>query len=300
MRQTTLKRDYQFEGKGLHTGVVTKAVISPAAAGTGIIFYREDLGIPINPVAENVVNTARCSVIANGSESISTIEHIMSALTGLGVDNAEIHVTGPEMPILDGSAAPYSTAIVRDGLAELSVERNYLSVDREIEVKDEATGSWVKISPAGSFSYTATVDFGSRVLGVQQASWDASIDYVNEISRCRTFVFFHEIEYLLAANLIKGGDIDNAIIIVEHQVPQERIDKMSGALGLRHLEVRDGYLSNLELHYPNECGRHKLLDLIGDLRLCGFFLKAKVEAYKPGHGINNLAARALREAYLKK
>ena len=220
----------------------------------------------------------------------------MSALTGMGVDNALVEIDNVEVPILDGSARYYVEAISRDGLREQDAERQYVTIPEEIEIKDEKTGSYVRITPADAPSMDITVDFGSRVLGVQTAHWDESTDYATQIGPCRTFVFFHEIEYLFQNNLVKGGDVDNAIVIVEHPVRPEQVERLSALFNVPKLSINDnGYLNNLQLHFPNECGRHKLLDLIGDLRLAGGYLKAKVTAFKPGHTINTRAAVAVRE-----
>lgn len=296
MQQRTLKREYTFEGKGLHTGSLSRITVGPAPAGTGVKFRKTVSGVVIDALAENVTSTSRCTTVTSSGEDILTIEHIMSALTGMGVDNAYIDVEGNEIPILDGSARYYIEAFGADGLEEQDAGREYLSVPETIEVKDGKSGSWVRIEPADKMSFDITVDFGSKVLGVQTAHWDEDMDYAKEIGICRTFVFFHEIEYLMANNLIKGGDVDNAIVIVEHPVSDEQIERMSAAIGRTGLKVENGYLSNLKLSFPNECGRHKLLDIIGDIRLCGGFMKAKITAFKPGHGINTAAAKAYRES----
>ena len=296
MLQHTLSKSYTFEGKGLHTGRTAKMTVSPAPENFGIRFRRTDLGgdVWIDALADRVTSTARSTRISDGDAAVNTVEHLVSALTGMGIDNARIDIDGPEVPILDGSARFYTEAIAVDGTAAQQEERNYLTVMAPVEVRDDKTGSWVRIEPADRPSYDVTVDFGSKVLGVQSARWDEDADYASEIGVCRTFVFFHEIEYLFANNLIKGGDVDNAIVIVEHPVSEEQLDRMSASMGLPKLSVvGNGYLDNLRLHFDNECGRHKLLDLIGDLRLSGGFLRAKVTAYKPGHTINNLAARAV-------
>lgn len=218
----------------------------------------------------------------------------MSALTGMGVDNAMIEIDNIEVPILDGSAKPYIDAIWKDGLEEQDAPRKYIEIKETIELTNEK-GSIVRIEPAEEFSYDILVDFNSRVLGVQHGIWTADVDYTKEIGICRTFVFFHEIEFLFNNGLVKGGDVDNAIVIVEHPVTDEQVNRMSQLFNIPALSVReDGYLSNLTLRFPNECARHKLLDLIGDLRLCGGFLKAKVTAEKAGHGINTNAAKAVR------
>lgn len=296
-KQKTLAGEYEFRGKGLHTGRISTIILKPAPEDTGIVFHRVDLGDSafVEALADNVSSTARSTTISKGEASVSTIEHLMSALTGLGVDNALVEIDNVEVPILDGSARPYVEAIERDGLREQDSERKYVTVPEEIEVRDEKTGSFVRITPADTPSIDITVDFGSKVLGVQAAHWDESTDYAREIGPCRTFVFFHEIEYLFQNNLVKGGDVDNAIVIVEHPATDEQVERLSALFNVPELAINDnGYLNNLKLHFPNECGRHKLLDLIGDLRLAGGYLKAKVTAFKPGHTINTRTAAAIR------
>lgn len=300
--QQTLRKSYSFEGKGLHTGKVAKMTVGPAPVDTGIRFVRTDIGIDaiVDALAENVTSTARSTTISKGEASVSTIEHILSALTGMGVDNALIEIDNVEVPILDGSAKPYIDAIWHDGFEQQDAPRRYIQISEPVEITNEK-GSVVRIEPAEEFSYSIGIDFNSRVLGVQNAMWDDSILYPEEIGICRTFVFFHEIQFLFANNLVKGGDVDNAIVIVEHPVTEEQVNQMSALFNVPALKVReDGYLSNLQLRFPNECARHKLLDLIGDLRLCGGFLKAKVTAEKAGHGINTNAAKAVRMALQKK
>ena len=295
--QQTLNKSYSFEGKGLHTGKVAKMTVGPAPVDTGIVFRRTDIGQDalVEALAENVSSTARSTTISKGEASVSTIEHIMSALTGLGIDNAFIDIDNVEVPILDGSAKPYIDAMWKDGVKVQDAPRRYIEIDKVIEVTNEK-GSVVRIEPAEEFSYDIKIDFNSRVLGVQHAVWDSSVEYAQEVGVCRTFVFFHELQFLFANNLVKGGDVDNAIVIVEHPVTDDQVQQMSQLFNVPALEVReDGYLSNLVLRFPNECARHKLLDLIGDLRLAGGFLKAKVTAEKAGHGINTTAARRIRE-----
>ena len=296
--QQTLRKSYSFEGKGLHTGRIAKMTVNPAPADTGIRFRRTDIGEDayVPALAENVSSTARSTTISCGDASVMTIEHILSALTGMGVDNALIDIDNIEVAILDGSAKPYIDTIWNDGFETQDVPRRYIEIKETVEIRNEEKGSVVRIEPADDFSYEIKIDFNSRVLGVQKARWDESIVYAEEIGTCRTFVFFHELEFLFNNGLVKGGDVDNAIVIVEHPVTDEQVDRMSKIFNVPALKVReDGYLSNLVLRFPNECSRHKLLDLIGDLRLCGGFLKAKVTAEKAGHGINTTAAKAVRE-----
>ena len=271
--QHTVKKNYPFQGKGLHTGTYAHMDILPAPAGSGIRFRRTDLpGKPvIEALAEHVTNTARSTTISqNGAEAV-TIEHIMSALMGLGVDNALIELDNLEVPILDGSARLYCEAILEDGLEDQGVPRQYIDIPLSLEVRDEKSGSWVKIEPSAAPSADITVDFNSPVLGIQNAHWECGTDYAGEIAPCRTFCFYREIEPMLKAGLIKGGDLSNALVVTE-----------------------DGYMDNPVLHFADECGRHKLLDLLGDLRLAGGYLSARITAYKPGHTINTKAAKALR------
>ncbi len=292
MDQQTLKREYKFEGRGLHTGKYAHLTLCPAPENYGIRFFRKDAGVEIPAVATNVSKTDRSTTISQGGVSVVTIEHLLSALTGLGVDNARIELDNEEVPILDGSAETYVRAIAPDGLRVQNAERKYIEIKETIEVRDEQTGSWVRIEPSDKMSFEVTVDFNSKVLGVQTAHWSENSDYVGQVAPCRTFCFFHELEALAAYGLIKGGDVDNAIVVVEHPVTKEQVDNMSRIFGQPRLSVReDGYLSNIVLHFPNECGRHKLLDLIGDMRLLGGFPKAHVSAYKPGHKINSIAAK---------
>lgn len=295
--QHTVKKTYYFQGKGLHTGTYAHMKLMPADTGTGIVFRRTDLRSKplIQAIAENVTNTARSTTISQNEAVAVTIEHIMSALTGLGIDNALIELDNIEVPILDGSARPYVEAILKDGLLDQGVPRQYIDIPQSLEIRDDRTGSWIRIDPAAAPSADITVDFNSKILGIQSAHWDENTDYAHEIGVCRTFVFFHEIEYLFRNNLIKGGDVDNAIVIVENPVNEEQLSSLSYLFNLPDVRITDeGYLNNLKLHFPDECGRHKLLDLLGDLRLAGGYLNARITAYKPGHTINTKAAKALR------
>lgn len=294
MKQQTLVREYGFEGRGLHTGRYAHLTICPAPENFGVRFLRTDLGLEIPAFALNVTRTDRSTTISADGESVMTIEHLLSALTGLGVDNALVKLDNVEVPILDGSAESYVRAIAPDGLRVQDAQRRYVELSETVEVHDEQTGSWVKLVPSDHFSIAVTVDFSSKVLGVQQASWSENSDYVGQVAPCRTFCFFHELEALASRGLVKGGDVNNAIVIVEHPVTPEQIRSMCTLFGQPRLSVTEsGYLSNLKLHFPNECGRHKLLDLIGDIRLVGGFPKAEVTAFKPGHKINTEAAKAV-------
>ena len=299
MKQSTLRKSYSFKGKGLHTGKPVNMTVKPAPENTGIIFVRTD--IPQRPVIEalagNVSKTDRSTSLCKDGFGVYTVEHILSALTGLGVDNAIIELDNIEVPIMDGSARKYSVLIGKDGTVEQDAPRKVITLDRTIEVNDPNTGAFVRVEPASEPQYDLTVDFGSSVLGVQSAHWDPSVNYISQIAPCRTFCFFHEVEFLLANNLIKGGDIYNAIVIVERPISDKQLQMMRDRFEMPQLSVTPkGYMSNVKLHFANECGRHKLLDLIGDLRLCGGFLNAKVTAFKSGHTINTAAAKAIAQA----
>lgn len=298
MKQNTLKKEYSFEGKGLHSGRYAHLTVCPAPADTGIRFHRVDLGPEafVDAVAGNVSRTARSTTISKGGVSVATIEHILSALTGMGVDNALIKIDSGEVPILDGSARFYVEAMAGDGVVAQDAERRYLELKEEIMVRDEKSGSYVRIVPADGPEYEVTIDFNSKVLGIQTVKWDSSIDYSSEIAPCRTFCFFREIFRLALFGLVKGGSVENAIVIVDKPVSRFKMRVMAGLFRQPLLSVTpEGYLSNLVLRFPDECGRHKMLDLMGDIRLAGGFVKAKVIAYKPGHRINALAAKMIRE-----
>lgn len=293
MNQRTLKSTYSFEGKGLHTGKPARASLKPAPVDTGIVFIRTDLGgAEIPAVASSVSSTRRSTLLACGAAKAGTVEHVLSALTGLGVDNAYIELEGPEMPILDGSAAPYIDAIAPDGLLEQNAPRKWVEIKREVLVRNERNGAWIRITPADEPSYEVTIDFAAKAVGRQTVSYGSGVDYASQVAPCRTFCFLREIWPMLLLGLARGGDVENAIVIVDKPVSRMRLKIMSKMLGQPLLDVTpEGYLSNLTLRFPDECGRHKLLDIIGDLRLCGGFLKARVEAYKPGHALNTTAAK---------
>lgn len=301
-RQNTLRREYIFEGKGLHSGQNVRMKLSPAPVNHGIRFLRQDLGD--NPVIEAVVDyvtyTQRGTTLENGEVRISTLEHLMAAFYGLGVDNALVTIDNFEVPILDGSALPYVRAIAPDGLEEQDAERQYLVVRKPIHYKDDKTGSEITVLPAEEFSVDLTIDFNSHVLGVQKFHYDNSVDFATEIAPCRTFVFFHELEFLFKNNLIKGGDLENALVIVEHPVPEEDLARMAALFNVDKVDrLPEGYLDNVRLHFPDECARHKLLDLIGDFSLVGRHIKGHVIADKSGHRINTAVARIMREEILR-
>lgn len=298
MNQRTLKRQYQFEGKGLHSGRFAHLTICPAPAGAGIRFQRTDLGTDafVDALAENVSSTSRSTTLSRGRVSVGTVEHLLSALTGLGVDNALVMTDSSEVPILDGSALPYVEAIGADGLLEQDAPRQYVEFKEELRVEDKSSGAYIRVIPADEPSFEVTIDFNSGVLGVQTVAFDFSKDYATEIAPCRTFCFFREISTLLSFGLVKGGTLDNAIVIVDAPVSRRKLDRMARMFNQPSVSVSpDGYLSNVDLRFPDECGRHKLLDLMGDMRLAGGFPKARIIAYKPGHKLNTSAAKKIRQ-----
>ena len=296
--QHTIKKSYTFTGKGLHTGRVSNMTLRPAEAGSGIRFLRTDISPEaiIPALASNVSSTDRGTTITCGDASVSTIEHLMSTCAGLGIDNLLVEIDSAEVPILDGSAIPYVKSILADGLQEQSMPRRYLSLREPFHWEDAASGASIDILPAEEFSADLTVDFGSRVLGVQRMRYSESVDYAAEIAPCRTFCFFHELEFLASKGLIKGGDMDNAIVIVEHPVDDATLRRIQSLFGVGELEVNEGYLNNLQLHFPDEIVRHKMLDLLGDFALLGAPLKGTIIARKTGHRINTEVCKALLES----
>lgn len=298
MRQRTLQREFRFGGKGLHTGKIAHMTVGPAPENTGVRFLRTDLGegAYVDALAANVSRTARSTMISDGEVSVRTVEHLLAALTGLGIDNALVRLDGQEAPILDGSAAPYVEAFTADSIVEQETERQWMELREPVVVEDPRTGAYLRITPADQPSYEVTIDFNSRVLGVQTVHWDPSVDFATQIGPCRTFCFFHELKRLVLLGMIKGGDLENAIVVVENKVPLWQIRLWLRLFGLplpEGMSREPGCYARGGLRFPDECGRHKLLDVLGDLRLCGGFLKAKVEAYKPGHRMNTLAAKEI-------
>lgn len=299
INQHTLKQSYTFNGKALHTGVQVEMVVSPAHENHGIKFKRIDLkGEPIiDAIADYVAPSKRNTTLVKGEVSVATPEHLLAALYAMGVDNALITLNGPEVPILDGSSKPYADAFSADGLIEQDVKRVYFEVKEKIVVRDEETGAEIAIYPDDEFSAEVMIDFNSKVLGHQFARYSRNTNFVSEIAPCRTFVFFHELEPLFKNNLIKGGDLNNAIVIVENSVSQEELDRHSAFFNAEKLEIGSaGYLNHLNLQFDNECARHKLLDIIGDISLSGYYFKGKIVASKPGHRINTKLALLLRKA----
>ena len=298
MKQTTLQGSFSLCGKGLHTGLNLTVTFNPAPENHGYKIQRIDLeGMPIiDAIAENVIETTRGTVLGRGEARCSTIEHAFAALYAMGVDNCLLQVNGPEVPILDGSAEIYVQHIKRVGIAEQNAAKDYYIINKKLEVKDEETGACITILPDEQFSITAMIAFNSKVLSSQFATLDNMENFETEIAPCRTFVFVREIEQLLAAGLIKGGDLDNAIVIYENEMSQERLNQLADTIGVPHHDATEkGYLSHKPLAWENEPARHKLLDIIGDMALIGKPIKGRIIATRPGHTINNKFARLIRK-----
>lgn len=297
MKQLTLSQSFTLSGKGLHTGAMVDATVMPAPEGHGYKFQRTDLeGEPvIDALAENVLSTQRGTVLGRGDVTVSTVEHLLSALYACGVDNALIRVNAPEAPILDGSSRLWLEAIEAAGLTEQKADKDYYIVKHKIEVADEESGSKILILPDDEFSVEVKVNFESPVLSNQYASMEHIEDFGSEIAGSRTFVFVREIEPLVNAGYIKGGDLDNAIVIYDSPMSQESLDKIADLMGVEHHTVGGfGYINTTPLTHDNEPARHKLLDVIGDMALIGRPLKGKVIATKPGHAINTRIAKEIR------
>lgn len=301
-KQRTLKAPIKFTGKGLHTGLEVNMTFKPAPDSHGYIFKRMDLpGQPIiNALAENVVETSRGTTLEENGARISTIEHVLASFVGMGIDNVLIEVDGPEAPILDGSAREYANAIEKTGTVAQHTDRKYFILKEKVEYYDEENGIHIIAYPDKIQSINVLIDYNSKVLGYQHASLEELQSFKEEIAPCRTFVFLHELEYLAKNNLIKGGDVDNAIVIVDRQMEQDELDRLAELFNKPKVKVQpEGILNNVDLRFSNEPARHKLLDLMGDLALVGRWFKAKIIATKPGHQSNNEFARTLRQLMKK-
>ena len=297
-KQNTLAESFSLEGKGLHTGLNIHITFNPAPENHGYKIKRTDLPEQpiIDAVAENVINTQRGTVIGKKDIQISTIEHAMAALYAAGIDNCLIEVDAPEFPILDGSSRFYTEGISKVGLKKQTANKQYYIVKHKIEVKDEETGASIMILPEDNFSVNVLVSYNSPVLTNQYAVMDDLSQFPSEISASRTFVFVREIEMLIQNNLIKGGDLDNAIVIYDQKVSQDSLNKLADMMNQPRKSAEElGYISNNPLVFDNEPARHKLLDVIGDIALIGRTLKGRIIATHPGHSINNKLARMIRK-----
>lgn len=301
-KQHTLATTVSISGTGLHTGINVDMTLKPANPGFGFQFQRVDLpGMPIIKAdCDLVTDTSRGTTLESGDAKVSTVEHILAALVGLGVDNCLIEVNGPEIPIIDGSSEPFVRIIQSSGITEQDAAKAWYSIDTNITYTDENNRVEITALPSLEYKITTLIDFNSPVLGTQHATLKSMRDFKTEIAPCRTFCFLHELEELLENNLIKGGDINNAIVVVDKPITAQEMGRLAKAFGKERMEVKsEGYLNNLELRFPNEPARHKLLDIIGDLALTGYAVKGHIIANRPGHSSNVAFAKKLKQ-YIKK
>ncbi len=299
--QHTIKAPVTVSGVGLHTGKEVQMTFQPAPANHGFKFRRTDLpGAPIIEAdADLVTDTARGTTLTKNEASVATVEHTLAALVGLGIDNVIIDLNGPETPIMDGSSREFIHALESVGLDEQEAEREYIQIGENITFKDPARKTEMTVMPADDYQVTVMIDFDSRVLGKQHATLDHIADFSDQIANSRTFCFLHELEMLYENNLIKGGDLNNAIVIVDKEVSGDEMEKLKRMFNKESVSVKkEGILNNLELHWSNEPARHKLLDVVGDLALAGKPIRGKIIATRPGHPSNVAFAKKLK-AYHK-
>lgn len=295
--QQTLKSEATIVGHGLHSGKAVNLTLKPASTNHGIKFQRLDVdGQPIIEAnCDYVTPSERSTTIEKNGVKLITVEHILAALTGMQIDNALICVDNEEMPIMDGSAAPFVELIKKCGILTQEETKEIFQLKHNLIIEDPSNGSKIIAMPSDSFKLTVMVDYNSQIVGPQHASLEHIDEFESEISACRTFVFFHELEALFNAGLIKGGSVDNAIVLVDKMPSQDEVNKLSQIFNRTDIEVKsEGYLNNLDLHFQNEPARHKLLDIIGDLSLTGTPIKAHIIATRPGHKINTDFAKLLK------
>jgi len=303
MKQRTLARPVSISGIGLHTGKLVTMTFHPAPVHHGYKFKRVDLeGEPVIPAdVSQVIATNRGTTLSAGGEArVSTVEHTLAALVGMGIDNALIEIDGPEAPIVDGSARQFTELLESAGILSQEEDREYLEIRENIAFRDEGTGSELLAFPSDKFEVTTLIDFNSPVLGQQFAALEDIESFKEQIAPARTFVFVHELELLLQQGLIKGGDLDNAIVIADRQYETEELDRLARKLGKPAIKVdKEGVLNTTDLRFRNEPARHKLLDVIGDLALVGRPIRGKIVATKPGHSVNLEFARLLKKHLLE-
>jgi len=298
MNQQTLKESFSLTGKGLHTGLNLTVEFCPAPENFGYKIQRTDVEKDnlIDALADNVADTSRSTVLSNGTVQVGTIEHGLSALYALGIDNCLMKVNGPEFPILDGSARFYVENIERVGVLKQKAQKHVFIVDERIELFDENRGSHLIIEPADEFAVSTTISFANSIISDQHAELFHLSDYASEYASARTFTFVRDLEPLLAAGLIRGGDLDNAIVIYERKLSQEKYDQLADIMKVPRMDANHlGYIMHRPLVWENEPARHKLLDIIGDISLVGCPIQGRITALKPGHSVNTAFARLLRK-----
>ena len=297
-KQTTIKKSISLQGVGIHTGNKVTLTFNPAVENTGYMFKRIDLpGQPeIEALSKYVIDTQRGTTLEKDGVKLKTVEHVLAALVGLEIDNVLIHIDSEEPPIMDGSSKFFVEALEKSGIRELSQNRSEYIVKNVLTYKDDQTGSEITVIPSDNYEVTAMVDYETKVLGTQNATLSDLSEFKDNFSNARTFSFLHEIEMLLENNLIKGGDLNNAIVYVDKKISDATMVKLKKAFNKNKVSVKsNGILDNLNLHYPNEAARHKLLDVIGDLALIGKRIRGKIIAKKPGHKTNTMFAKMISE-----
>ncbi|VAW23284.1 N-acetylglucosamine deacetylase / 3-hydroxyacyl-[acyl-carrier-protein] dehydratase, FabZ form [hydrothermal vent metagenome] len=302
VKQKTLAQPFTIEGNGLHTGVDVVMRFLPAPENHGFKFKRVDLEeqTVIDADCDLVIDTSRGTLLEKDGAKIGTIEHTLAALIGMDLDNVLIEVDNEEVPIIDGSSKYFIEGIEKAGVIEQYADRDYFEIKEKIEYHDEKTGSKLIALPDDDYSLNVMISFNSEVLNNQYAVLDSIKDFKDEIANCRTFVFLHELEFLLNNNLVKGGDLSNAIVIIDKEIGQEELNRIADLFNHDRVEVKpQGILNNVDLIFDNECARHKLLDVIGDLVLVGKHIKGRIIATKPGHGANTMMAKAIK-SYIRK
>lgn len=297
-KQTTIKKSISLQGVGIHTGNKVTLTFNPAVENTGYMFKRIDLPEQpeIEALSKYVIDTQRGTTLEKNGVKLKTVEHVLAALVGLEIDNVLIHIDSEEPPIMDGSSKFFVEALEKSGIKELSQNRSEYIVKNVLTYKDDETGSEITVIPSDNYEITAMVDYETKVLGTQNATLSNLSEFKDNFSNARTFSFLHEIEMLLENNLIKGGDLNNAIVYVDKKISDDTMDKLKKAFNKDKVSVKsNGILDNLNLHYPNEAARHKLLDVIGDLALIGKRIRGKIIAKKPGHKTNTMFAKMISE-----
>jgi UDP-3-O-[3-hydroxymyristoyl] N-acetylglucosamine deacetylase/3-hydroxyacyl-[acyl-carrier-protein] dehydratase len=300
--QTTIQKEFRLTGPGLHTGRTVTVAVKPAFEDFGIAFRRTDRTniITQQALATNVGTTSRGTTLGSGRHSIATIEHLMSALHGMGIDNALIELDGGEVPIIDGSSRPWVLELLRVGTRQYNAERHIFTFTEPLHFVHKDTGSTFNVEPCDHFSVHCTINFPNSVIGRQEADMNDLSEYPTNIASCRTFVFLHEIEPLLHLNLIKGGSLDNALVFVNKELTTRQLKRLGKTFNkdISQFKVHDGVLNTTVPYFPNEPARHKLLDFVGDVRLVGCLMLGKFNIEKPGHKANNAFSRFLME-YIK-
>jgi UDP-3-O-[3-hydroxymyristoyl] N-acetylglucosamine deacetylase/3-hydroxyacyl-[acyl-carrier-protein] dehydratase len=303
VKQKTLANSFKIEGKGLHTGVNVTMNFLPAPENHGFKFKRVDIEDQpiIDANVDLVIDTSRGTLLEKDGARLGTIEHTLAALVGMDLDNVLIEVNNEEAPIIDGSSKYFVEAIEKAGIVVQNAKREYFEITEKIEIFDEKSGGRLIALPDNDYSLNVMISFNSNVLNNQYATLESIAEFKDEIANCRTFVFLHELELLLKNNLIKGGDLDNAIVIVDREIGKEELDRLADLFKHDRVEVKpqQGIFNNVDLHFDNECARHKLLDVVGDLALCGKHIKGRIIATKPGHRPNTIFAKALKKEYNK-